>query len=285
MSCRSLKAPVKVALLVETSNAYARGLLRGIVSYIREHRLWSLYLSEHNRGDKPPRWLAHWKGHGINARVENVAIAEALRPVSVPVVDVSAARLIPSLPWFETDDGAIAHLAADHLLERGFNYFAYAGDGQFNWSKWRCEHFQNCIRAAGKECFIYQPGKGSALDDEEQLQHLGSWIKELPKPVGVMACYDFRGHQVLDACRRIGVAVPDEVAVIGVDNDDLLCELSWRVVEATRFRAFERRHSGWRQSADAGRPLGMAQISTDGHSDQSKFCSRRSRVLVVNETA
>jgi LacI family transcriptional regulator len=226
MPRRSLKAPVKVALLVETSNAYARGLLRGIVSFIREHRLWSLYLSEHNRGDKPPRWLAHWKGHGIIARIENVAIAEALRQVSVPVVDVSAARLIPSLPWFETDDGAIAHLAADHLLERGFNYFAYAGDGQFNWSKWRCEHFQNCIRAAGKECFIYQPVKGFSLDDEEQLHHLGSWIKELPKPVGVMACYDFRGQQVLDACRRIGVAVPDEVAVIGVDNDDLLCELS-----------------------------------------------------------
>src|SRR6185436_17926768 len=80
---RSLKAPVKVALLVETSNAYARGLLRGIVSYIREHRLWSLYLSEHNRGDKPPRWLAHWKGHGIIARIENIAIAEALRQVSV----------------------------------------------------------------------------------------------------------------------------------------------------------------------------------------------------------
>jgi len=219
-------APVKVALLVETSNAYARGLLRGIVSYIREHRPWSLYLSEHNRGDKPPGWLAHWNGNGIIARIENPAIAQALRHVNVPIVDVSAARLIPSLPWFETDDGAIAHLAADHLLERGFKYFAYAGDARFNWSNWRCEHFQNCVRAAGWDCFVYRPSKGFSLDDQEQVDDLANWIRGLPKPVGVMACYDLRGQQVLAACRRIGVAVPDEVAVIGVDNDDLLCELS-----------------------------------------------------------
>ena len=221
-----MKASLKVALLIETSNSYARGLLRGIVSYIREHGPWSLYLSEHNRGDKPPRWLAHWKGQGIIARVENAAIADALRQVSAPIVDVSAARLIPSLPWFETDDGAIAHLAADHLLERGFRYFAYAGDARFNWSKWRSEHFQNCIRAAGHRCFTYRPTKGFTLDDEGQVDDLARWIRDLPKPVGVMACYDLRGQQVLDACRRIGVAVPDEAAVIGVDNDDLLCELS-----------------------------------------------------------
>lgn len=221
-----MKAPVKVALLVETSNAYARGLLRGIVSYIREHRLWSLYLSEHNRGDKPPRWLARWKGHGVIARIENAAIADALRNIAIPIVDVSAARLLPSLPWFETDDGAIAHLAADHLLERGFKYFAYAGDARFNWSNWRCEHFQNCIRAAGRDSFVYQPTRGFALDDEDQVDDLARWIQDLPKPIGVMACYDLRGLQVLDACRRLGIAVPDEAAVIGVDNDDLLCELS-----------------------------------------------------------
>ena len=221
-----VKRPPKVALLVETSNAYARGLLRGIVSYIREHRQWSLYLSEHNRGDRPPAWLAHWNGHGIIARVENPAIAEALRPLTLPVVDVSAARLLPALPWFETDDSAIARLAFEHLLERGFTHFAYAGDDRFNWSKWRCEHFQNSVRAAGRDCSVYRPTRGFSVDDEKQIDDLANWIRDLPKPVGVMACYDLRGQQVLDACRRIGLAVPDEVAVIGVDNDDLLCELS-----------------------------------------------------------
>jgi DNA-binding LacI/PurR family transcriptional regulator len=164
---RFVKPPLKVALLIETSNAYARGLLRGIVSYVREHRSWSLYLSEHNRGDQPPSWLASWDGHGIIARIENDSIAAALRRVSLPIVDVSAARLLPALPWFETDDGAIAHLAADHLLERGFKHFGFAGDSRFNWSKWRCEHFQNCVRAAGRDCVVYDP-RDIGFDDESR---------------------------------------------------------------------------------------------------------------------
>lgn len=221
-----MKPPVKVALLIETSNAYARGLLRGIVSYIREHRPWSLYLSEHNRGDRPPSWLSHWDGHGIIARIENPAIAAALKHVSAPIVDVSAARLIPSLPWFETDDGAIAHLAAEHLMERGFKHFGYAGDERFNWSKWRCEHFQNSLRAANYECHVFPAERPGAEDHEKQVGDLAKWVRSLPKPVGILACYDFRGQQVMDACRRLGLAVPDEVAVIGVDNDELLCELS-----------------------------------------------------------
>jgi len=63
----------KVALLIETSNAYARGLLGGIQAYIREHRPWSVYLDEQSRGDQPPRWLKKWKGDGIIARIENPA--------------------------------------------------------------------------------------------------------------------------------------------------------------------------------------------------------------------
>ena len=114
----------QVALLIETSNAYARGLLRGIVAYIREHRPWSLYLAEHSRGDQPPSWLRGWRGDGIIARIETPAMAKALRPLKIPIVDVSAARLIPSLPWFETDDAAFAQAAFEHLRERGFKRFA-----------------------------------------------------------------------------------------------------------------------------------------------------------------
>jgi LacI family transcriptional regulator len=111
----SVRAVPKVALLIETSNAYARGLLRGVVAHMREHHSWSIYLSEHMRGDRPPAWLVDWDGDGVIARIENQAIAKAVERLGAPTVDVSAARLIPTLPWVETNDAAIARLAADHL--------------------------------------------------------------------------------------------------------------------------------------------------------------------------
>jgi LacI family transcriptional regulator len=216
----------KIALLIETSNAYARGLLRGIVHYLHQHRPWSIFLAEHGRGDHPPSWLAGWDGDGIIARIENQAIADALARLKMPIVDVSAARLLPKLPWFETDDGAIARLAAEHLLERGFRHFGYCGDPSFNWSNWRSEHFLRLIQDAGFNCHVYQVPRRRPGQEDRELESIIEWVRELPKPIGVMACYDLRGQHVLDACRRIGVAVPDEVAVVGVDNDELLCELS-----------------------------------------------------------
>src|SRR6516225_8478960 len=99
-----------VALLIETSNAYARGLLHGIRACIREHRSWSIYVGEHRRGEPAPHWLARWHGDGIIARIENAAIAKAVVASRIPAVDVSAARHVPNLLYVETDDAAIARL-------------------------------------------------------------------------------------------------------------------------------------------------------------------------------
>ena len=232
---RQRPARPKVALLIETSNSYARGLLEGIAGYLREHRGWSVYLAEHGRGDRAPQWLEGWDGDGIIARVENAAIEKAVVASGLPVVDVSAARLIPDVPWVETDDRAIAEAAAAHLLERGFRHFGFSGVGRFNWSNWRSDHFRKRVQAAGYDCSVHEteehasrahPPTDRDPDWEQQLRGLVAWVRQLPKPVGVFACYDIRGLQILEACRRAGVRVPDEVAVIGVDNDRLLCDLA-----------------------------------------------------------
>lgn len=213
-------------MLIETSNAYARGLLRGIDAHVREHRAWSIYLVEHGRGDRPPAWLHDWEGDGVIARIENKMIARALEPLKIPVVDVSAACLIPSVPYVETDDAAIAALAAAHFTERGFKTFAFCGDQRFEWAKQREAHFARIIRERGQPCFIHRPAAGIAAEDDAFIDDLGAWVVKLPKPLAVFACYDFRGRQVLDACRRRGSAVPEQVAVLGVDDDDVLCNLA-----------------------------------------------------------
>jgi LacI family transcriptional regulator len=215
-------------LLIETSNAYARGLLHGIRTYIREHRSWSIYIGEQRRGGPVPTWLKKWSGDGIIARIESAAIAEAVLASGLPAVDVSAARYVPDLLYVETDDAEIARLAAEHLLQRGFRHFGYCGDPRFNWSNWREQHFHQWIGQAGFDCRIYRPTckRSGPAPWEQEREEIGTWLLSLPKPVGVMACYDIRGREVLDICRQRGISVPDEVAVISVDNDELICDLA-----------------------------------------------------------
>ena len=217
-----------VVLLIETSNEYSRGLLRGIMAYIREHDPWSIYVPEQDRGKTPPGWLRRWHGDGIIARIETPQIARAVAGARLPAVDVSAARLLPGIPWVETDDEAFARAAVDHLQQRGFRHFGFCGEPRFNWSKWRREHFERMVEEAGGQCRVYEsaatPGKPMSYQREHR--RLVAWVRKLPKPIGVMACYDIKGRQLLDACREAAIAVPEEVAVIGVDNDELLCNLA-----------------------------------------------------------
>lgn len=222
----SLPRRRRVALLIETSNAYARGLLEGVMTYVRRHDPWSLYLPELRRGEVPSDWLSQWKGDGIVARIENAATARAVAATQLPVVDVSSARLLPDVPWVETDDEAIARLAFDHLRDRGFKQFAYCGDSRFNWSRWREEHFVQRVVDAGLNCVVYQSvtSKRTRPTDDER-KRLIRWVRELPKPIGILACYDIQAQRLLDACRDADVAVPEEAAVLGVDDDRLLCDL------------------------------------------------------------
>ncbi|TWT66867.1 Xylose operon regulatory protein [Posidoniimonas polymericola] len=216
-----------VALLIETSNAYARGLMDGVVAYQRQHARWSIYMGEHERRASPPLWLREWKGDGIIARIENEAVAEKVRRLNVPTVDVSAARLIGNIPCVETDDKEIADQGARHLASRGFRSLAFCGDRSFLWSNAREDQFAAVCKELGLECSLFMAK--SVHDDDysstQERDRLRKWLKKLSKPVGVMACYDFRGQQILDICREIAVAVPEQVSVVGVDNDERLCSI------------------------------------------------------------
>jgi LacI family transcriptional regulator len=224
-----MKSRPRVALLIETSNSYARGLLRGIHAYLRDHGPWSTYLPEQGRGDTPPPWLRTWRGDGVIARIENRRIADTLRKLDVPVVDVSAGRLVPAWPCVETDDDAIARLAIEHLSERGFKHLAYCGDERFQWSHLRATAMQRLLSDRGLPCHIFSltnSNANKATTSASEESRLATWLKRLPKPVGVLAGYDIRGRQLLEICRHKEIAVPEEIAVLGVDNDELLCGLS-----------------------------------------------------------
>jgi LacI family transcriptional regulator len=220
----------RVALLIETSRAYGRGLLRGVRRYIAEHGPWSVFFRPRGLGDPPPPWLASWHGDGILVRADTRRLVQAVGACNVPTVDLRFSFLDTGWPSVGIDNRAIVELAFQHLVNQGLRHFAFCGlpASENVWMDYRGACFQSAAVAAGHACssFPLARSRRRSIEAEEEQQAMAAWLTGLPKPVGVMACNDDRGLEVLEACRRAGLHVPDEVAVIGVDNDEMLCGLS-----------------------------------------------------------
>jgi LacI family transcriptional regulator len=226
------KDTARVALLIETSRSYGRGLLRGVAAYLHTHARWSIWHQERTLNDDAPRWLMPGAVDGVIARLDDARLVRAVRKLDVPVVDLRGRFLLDGIPLIESDDDEIARAAARHLLERGFRSFAFCGYEGANFSDRRLGSFRSFLREEGYDVSVHlapniQDGDtrageaGSALDE----RLLASWLREQRHPLGLFCCNDVRGQQALKVCRDQRILVPEQVAVIAVDNDIMLCEL------------------------------------------------------------
>ena len=217
-----------VALMIETASVYARRILSGISHYLDSHRPWSIFLLDYSElGASLPRWLTSWHGDGIICRSLAPRSAEHLRRLNIPVVNLNDFGSDLWLPLIRSDDRAIGRLAAEHLRQRCFRHFAFCGFTDTHWSRQRRDGFLAALGGTETFCGEHESpwvGRRSHSWEREQ-DEIGRWLLSLPKPLGVLAGNDGRGRQVVDACQRVNLVVPEEVAVIGVDGDELLCEL------------------------------------------------------------
>ncbi len=222
----------KVALLIETSRSYGRGLLRGIALFARTRNNWSLLHQEMTIDALLPDWMKDSAIHGVIARVDTRTV-DPLRQLGVPCVDVRCSRNHAGIPQVETDDSVVAELAFEHLWDRGFRRFAFCGYQFAHFSDARLRSFRELVSAAGCRLSVYEtPGQRDApITSIEQfgmvdVEAMSTWLASLAPPTGIFVCNDIRGQQVLNACRGLDLAVPDDVGVIGVDDDDAICPLS-----------------------------------------------------------
>jgi LacI family transcriptional regulator len=214
-----------VALIVETSIIFGRQLLGGITRYLQAHDPWSVFLEQRELGATPPAWLEQWDGDGVICRVTTPALADQFCRADLSVVDLNDFFEDLGFCHIWSDHRRIGAMAAEHLLERGFRHFAFCGFSQQHWSDLRHEGFERAVQEQGHACAAWHsPWSGADGWDQEQAG-LAQWLEKLPKPVAVMACNDMRGQHVLDAAQRLDLAVPEQIAVIGVDDDQLLCNL------------------------------------------------------------
>lgn len=213
-----------VALLIETSRSYGRGLLRGVRRYLAEYGPWSVFLEQRSLESDVPSWLPKWKGDGILSRTATDQVARAVRRQKIPAVELRTQRFGKDLPHLGLDNAAVARMAFDHLRECGFRHFGlYALDTE-DFFRHRCSEFQRLVSEAGWPCSVLT--RDIPEQWERQQQALVRWLKQLPKPVGVMACTDQLGFWILDACQRAEIDVPGQVAVVGSENDESLCTMA-----------------------------------------------------------
>lgn len=212
----------RVLLLIESSRAAGRSLLRGIAGFARHHG----------------RWLCHWETGGLEKAWPHLRAFQAdgiiMRDVDrveealeyhVPLVVVGHSRHeVPGVVNLVSDSETIGRLGAEHLLNCGLKHLAFYGLDGVPWSEERAASFAFRVAAAGLPAHLYRTPPGASSKAEQQ--GLAEWLRRLPRPVGVMACNDDRGQQVIEAAKIAGLRLPDEVAVLGVDNDELVCELS-----------------------------------------------------------
>ena len=232
MTRQHLSGPPQVALLFETNEQAHRDILRGVLRYERIHGPWSLHVAEGRAGEQRLPALKGWNGAGMIGVIQNRAYADAVHAAAVPAVlidPLDAAQLPDGLlqrhSVFASDLRAIGELAADYYLARGFAHFGFVGEIHgINWSRERGAAFAARVHAAGCRCDMYGPLTARQRRDwGQERQRLCAWLVALPKPAAVFAAMDVRGRQVLDACRMAGLSVPHEVAVLAVDNDELIC--------------------------------------------------------------
>ena len=224
-----------VMVWLDTSRASDCGLLRGIVHYAQVFGPWTFYHpypsyldTSFGSGRKKLLWdcLKTWKADGLIATLNDPSIAKEISARGISLVIVpTGEQLIEGHPNICDSTGATGKMGAEYLLERGFKQFAFCGFFRDYWSQIRGQSFSDTILKHNCGIHIYQPPKKhKRFRWESEMPYMVKWLKSLPKPIGLMACNDERGQHVLDACKIAGLNVPDEIAVLGVDNDDMICE-------------------------------------------------------------
>lgn len=223
-----MKQLPRVALLIESSREYGRGLLRGIIRYQKEHTPWSIYFQPRGSNEPLPGWLRRWKGDGILARIENRQMAKLIEQSGIPAVDLRFAVKDLNCHGVGIDNQTVVRRVFEHFTSRGFRRFGVCGyaSGRSYWLDVREKLFLDMAAENGIPCQRFEPRVAIEQSWEQEQKQIVSWLKKLGKNVAVFAVNDERGQQVIDACRRAEINVPDEIAIAGVGNDEFLCGLS-----------------------------------------------------------
>jgi LacI family transcriptional regulator len=221
----------QILLVFQTRHAEAIAMLRGIAKYESSHGVWAAYLDDEARAERDPDWLGGKAWDGVISLHTTRAFAAECQRLKIPLVDLNDRSALPGVHQIRPDNVAIGHMGAEHFIERGYRNFGFCGHSDLDWSVERRRGFIEGASLAGFSCELHEPpflrGDGAPEWQQNLVPEIAAWLAARPLPLAVMACHDTLAIQVMQACEHIGRLVPEEVAVLGVEDDAIRCELSY----------------------------------------------------------
>jgi LacI family transcriptional regulator len=222
----------RISLLFNANKVYDRQVIEGIGHYLQSSKVsWDVYLEE----DCLTRLnhLEDWDVDGIIADYDDPKIQQALSKVELPIVGVGGSyedeSQYPNVPYVATDNLALVRQAFDHLKQKGIQNFAFYGVPHDDEHRWAAERERAIIRVCednGFTCSVYRGQKTRPETWHYSMNRLADWIEGLPTPVGIIAVTDARARHLVQVCDKIGRLVPDQVSIVGIDDDDIARNLS-----------------------------------------------------------
>lgn len=222
--------PKQVALILQTRMQENIGILEGIAAYERINCDWIFFLDDQAMSVRDPQWLFRKDWDGVICRHLDPIVLRECEKRGIPCVDLEdIAHDDVAAPKVKPDNRAVGHVGAEHLLDRGYQHFGFCGYANESWSIDRRSGFVEAIEAVKLECELLETDYIKVLTPEWDLHEqeiISEWLKRLPKPVAIMACHDMRALQVIGAATQSGFRIPDEIAVLGSNNETVRAELS-----------------------------------------------------------
>ncbi|MBK1880603.1 XylR family transcriptional regulator [Pelagicoccus mobilis] len=223
--------------------------LSGVGAFQSSFERWNCVLDNDAHSVREPKWLFQNKLDGIICHNRNPVVLNECLKRGIPCIDINdETPAIPGIPKIRPDNAAIGQTGGEYLMDRGFRNFGFCGFNSESWSQERMSGFREAVQLVRHDSAELETGytlNESELlievqDDwaAEQEKHIIDWIASLPKPVGIMACNDLRAVQVVTACLQLNLSIPNDVAVLGANDEESRCDLCNPSVSSVPVNAF-----------------------------------------------
>ncbi len=222
----------KIILLLDFAEEYSKSLLKGISKYSAEHGPWTycrmpLYYRETIGIEGILEWAKDWGADGIIGQLYNDMDIQKILDSKIPIIAQDFKERFKELPNITGSYREAGLMGASYFLQKGFKNFAFYGFNDIVWSRERAEGYEEKIKSVGFKVHYFEHRKSRSTDLWYfKSNSLSKWLLSLPKPIALMTCDDNQGLHITEACKQNKIRIPEEVSVLGVDNDEMLCELS-----------------------------------------------------------